>query len=265
MIIPKTKQTQSHNVVAYISPYMTNIVNLRNPYVIAWWSAAFPGFGHLILGHYVIGLILIIHEIIINSLSGLNTAIYYSMIGEMDTAKQVLDTKWIVAYLTPYIFAIWDSYQRSVVQNDEFILAQRRGYEILSRNISSLGMNRIQQKNPWVAIIWSVLAPGAGHLYINRTPIAFLVPWFVATVYFSHLLPAVHHTMEGDFLSARLLLDPQWLLFLPSIYGFLIYDAYLHALENNQVYAWVQTKVLRETYQDGRFPIHSMKIARDSG
>ena len=253
----KYKTNEKRNIVAYISPHSINNLDTKNPYVMAWWSAAFPGFGHLILGHYFLGIMLILHEITINTLSGLNTAIYYSMIGDIETAKQYLDTKWILAYIGPYIFAIWDCYQKTSQQNEDYLIAYQSGYEIVSNNISVLCRSRLDIKNPIVALIWSYLAPGAGHVYIHRMPIIFLVPWFVIVVYNANLLPAIHFLFVGDFENALKGLNPQWLLYLPSMYGFITYDAYLHTLEFNQVYKMELKRFLEKRYQNHKFPLGS--------
>jgi hypothetical protein len=38
---------------ANVSVLGTTQLHLRNPFIIAWWSAAFPGFGHLLLSKYI--------------------------------------------------------------------------------------------------------------------------------------------------------------------------------------------------------------------
>jgi hypothetical protein len=51
---------------AHVSIFGTTQFHLRNPYTIAWWSAAFPGFGHFLLSKYLLGLILFIWEVFVN-------------------------------------------------------------------------------------------------------------------------------------------------------------------------------------------------------
>lgn len=169
-------------------------------------------------------------------------------------AKQSLEIKWLLAYVAPYLFSIWDSYQRTIQLNEDYIIAQQRGYEIIYKDMSAYGLNRLEIKNPIVAVIWSLLAPGSGHIYINRLPMVFMAtPWFVLVVYLSHLIPAVHYTMLGDFELARSIVDPQWLIILPSIYGFMAYDAYLHTVEYNKLYKLHQRSCLEQTYQNQDF------------
>lgn len=249
-----TKNTENYrSIISSVNPYLINNVDIKKPAVIAWWSAAFPGFGHLILGNYLIGFILLIHETFINELSGLNSGIYYSFVGEFEQAMQAVDIKWLLAYVPPYIFAIWNSYQRTKQLNEDYIIARQSGFEIYSNNIPLYSLNRLEEKKPYVAVFWSLLAPGLGHIYINRILMYLLVPLLVLIIYQSELLPAIHHTLLGDFTSALNTTNPQWLMNLPSFYGFMAYDAYLKTVEYNKLYKLYQQRYLEETYQHRQF------------
>ena len=250
----KKTKLNYRNITAYISPYSINNIDVKNPFIIAWWSAAFPGYGHLALGYNFIGVILILHESIINTLSGLNTAIFYSFIGEFSMAKQSLEIRWLLAYIPPYLFSIWDSYQRTVQLNEDSIIAHQRGYQIVYNGMSAFDINRLDRKSPIYAVLWSLLAPGSGHIYINRLPTVILAtPWLILVIYFSKIISATHYTMLGNFELARNLADPQWLIILPSIYGFVAYDAYLHTVEYNKLYKMYHKDFLENTYQDSDF------------
>lgn len=63
---------------AYVSSLGTTKLHARDPYVIAWWSAALPGLGHLLLSKYLRGFLLFIWEIFINVNAHINLAIMYS-------------------------------------------------------------------------------------------------------------------------------------------------------------------------------------------
>ncbi len=63
--------------------YNNNHIYLRNPWVVGWWSAAFPGFGHLNLGFYLKGVMLIIWEIVINNGAGMHSIIMIISIGRV--------------------------------------------------------------------------------------------------------------------------------------------------------------------------------------
>ncbi|MBY7144054.1 hypothetical protein KFZ56_13560 [Virgibacillus sp. NKC19-3] len=250
---PTTSTKNYRSIIGSISPSMVNNIDIKNPKVIAWWSAAFPGYGHLILGNYFIGIILLIHEGVINAFSGLNLAIYYSFIGEFAQALQSIDTTWLLAYIPPYIFAIWNSYQQTKQLNEDYIIARQRGFDIYLSSMSLYSFNRLEEKNPYVAVFWSLLAPGLGHIYINRILMVLLVPFLILILHNSELLPAVHFTMIGDFESARNATNPQWLMNLPSIYGFMVYDAYVKTVEYNKLYKMYQQRYLEKTYQHHQF------------
>ncbi|MGH4051564.1 MAG: hypothetical protein ACREVX_09455 [Clostridium sp.] len=57
-----------HRKRAYVSLMGTTTIriHLRSPYIIACWSAAFPGIGHLLLSKYLGGFLLFLWEVFIN-------------------------------------------------------------------------------------------------------------------------------------------------------------------------------------------------------
>lgn len=89
---------------AYVSILGTTQIHLRNPYVIAWWSAAFPGFGHLLLSKYLRGFLLLGWEVVINLRAHVNQAMIYSFQGNISMAKEVLDTRWLLNLYTSLYF-----------------------------------------------------------------------------------------------------------------------------------------------------------------
>lgn len=239
---------------AYVSVLGTTQLHLRNPYIIAWWSAAFPGFGHLLLSKYLRGFALFLWEMLINYMSKLNLAIVYSFTGNIDMVKEVLDPRWLLMYLPVYIFGIWDSYRTTVDMNRVFILAERENADFTSYNITALEVNYLDKRRPIMALIWSLLTPGLGQLYIHRILTAiFVTSWYIIFVYFSGLLIAFHYLFLGQVQQATQVLDPFWLLFLPSLYGFAIYDSYVNTVENNKLFESEQRQFLKENYQYYRF------------
>lgn len=248
------RSTQPRRLKAHISTIATNLIHLRNPWMTAWLSATFPGFGHLFLGSYLKGFLMIIWEIIININAKLNLAIVYSFTGQFDKAKYVLDKRWLLLYGSVYIYAIWDSYRSTVELNKLAVLTEREGTPISPFKISTWGIYYLDKRNPWVAAIWSALMPGMGHTYNHQLTTGFFVlVWWITITYFSHLLEAVHYTMVGDFSKATAVTDPQWLLFMPSIHLFAIYDAYVYAVESNKLFELEQARYLKANYQDQDF------------
>ncbi len=241
---------------AYVSIWGTTQMHLRSPVIIGFWSAIFPGMGHLLLSKYIRGFILFVWEIVINLMAHLNLSIFYTFTGEFELAKQVLDLRWLMLYIPVYLFTIWDSYRTATDLNNQFVLAAREDAEVRPFVLHPLGLNYLDKTSPWTTVVWSMITPGAGQIIIHRIVVAFfLVAWWTAVVYFSRVLPAIHQTALGMFEKAKTIVDPQWLLNIPSLYFFGIYDAYTNAVESNNLYQWEQAKFLRRQYQNAAFPI----------
>ncbi len=245
---------------AFVSAAGTTQLHLRNPFVIAWWSAAFPGLGHLLLSKYLRGYILFIWEVIINMEANINLAILYSFTGRFDMARDVLDKEWALLYIPTYLFAIWDSYRTACDVNHCYMLAQREDAEIKAFAISAFEFNYLDKRSPLAAGVWSLLMPGTGQLYIHRIPTSiFLLTWWIATVYLTKLLPGVHYTLLGQFQQAKQVMDPHWLLNIPSIFFFSFYDAYANTVENNRLFEEEQSRFLKKEYQNNSFKMPSKR------
>ncbi|OPX87502.1 MAG: hypothetical protein A4E53_02454 [Pelotomaculum sp. PtaB.Bin104] len=89
----------------------------RSPVLAALWSVAIPGFGQLYTGDYLIGLLLVILEFIINVNARLNLSILYSFRGQFQHAIEVTDFQWIMFYPCIYAFSIWQAYNRALELN----------------------------------------------------------------------------------------------------------------------------------------------------
>ncbi|MFD2214645.1 hypothetical protein [Metabacillus endolithicus] len=241
---------------AHVSILGTTQIHLRNPYIIGWWSAAFPGFGHLLLSKYLRGFVLFIWEVVVNIQSNLNLGMIYSFQGDIDKAKEILDTRWLLIYIPVYIFAIWDSYRTTVDMNKVFILAEREEHKFNSFTIGALEINYLDKRNPVMAIIWSLFIPGLGQLYIHRIVTAFfIIIWCVVFFYYSHGLEAISLLFLGEIEKATIVVNPEWLLFFPSLYGFSIYDSYINTVENNKLYDKEQRGFLMENYRSASFQV----------
>ena len=266
-IIRKTKLKEGVHIVnitqsirqqrrpkGHISSINTNLIHLRTPWVVAWWSVALPGFGHILLGMYSKGFILIIWEIFINLKAHLNLAILYSFTGQFDLASNVLDKKWVLLYVPMYIAIIWDSYRLTVDLNKFSVLADREKSLVIPFKISNHSINFLDKRNPWVTVVWSALSPGLGQLCTNRIVAGFfLILWWVAIVCFSNFLTAIHYTSIGLFRFAVSAVNAEWLLFIPSIYGFAIWDAYVGVVEQNKLFETEQARFLKNNYQNPGF------------
>lgn len=241
---------------AHVSILGTTQLHLRNPYIIAWWSAAFPGFGHLLLSKYLRGFVLFIWEVLINIKSHVNLAMIYSFQGDIDKAKDILDTQWLLIYIPVYIFAIWDSYRTTVDMNKVFVLAEREEHRFNSFSIGALEINYLDKRNPVMAVLWSLFIPGLGQLYLHRIVTAFFViVWLVVFFYYSHGLEAISLLFLGEIEKATSVIDPEWLLFFPSLYGFAIFDSYINTVENNKLYDKEQRGFFIDKYQSSSFRV----------
>jgi hypothetical protein len=193
-------------------------------------------------------------ELLINTQAHINLAIMYSYLGKFDMAREVLDVRWTLLYLAVWAFSIWGSYSLTVDLNKLAILGAREDSTMVPISINSWDINFLDKRQPWVGVALSMLSPGLGHLYTHRIPTSFfLLSFAIATVYLSHVLQAVQYSAMGTFSLAKAIIDPHWLLFIPSIYGFAIYDCYVNCVEYNKLFEQEQARFLRDNYQNPKF------------
>ncbi|MCK9861789.1 MULTISPECIES: hypothetical protein [Paenibacillus] len=74
------------------------------------WSVALPGFGQLLNGKYIKGILLITLEFLINLKSHLNWVIITSFHGDLPLIEQT-NMEWLMFYPCVYMFGIWDAYK----------------------------------------------------------------------------------------------------------------------------------------------------------
>jgi len=241
---------------AHVSIAGTTQFHMRNPYLIAWWSAAFPGFGHLLLSKYLRGLVLFIWEVYVNYQSKINLAMVHSFCGDIEQAIQVIDKRWMLMYIPVYLFAIWDSYRTSVDMNKVYLLAERENAPFNSFTLGALEINYLDKRTPFMSVFWSLFMPGLGQLHIHRILTAFFsLVWTMIFLYYSKTLIAAHHLVLGDIQLATQVLDPQWLMYMPSMWGFAIYDSYVNTVENNKLFNSEQRNYLLTHYRCPRFRV----------
>ena len=204
-----TNDNTARRYRAHVSSLGTTQLHLRNPYIIAWWSAAFPGFGHLLLSKYLRGYALFIWEVFVNLKAHINLAMIYSFQGNIDLAKDILDTRWLIMYIPVYLFAIWDSYRTTVDMNKVYLLADHENHRFNSFTLGTLEINYLDKRNPVVSIMWSFFIPGLGQLYIHRILTAiFLIVGLVTFYYYSHAQEAVTLLIIGKVKEATSVLKP---------------------------------------------------------
>ncbi|WP_239624861.1 hypothetical protein [Paenibacillus sp. H1-7] len=221
----------------------------QNPWIIVWWSASFPGFGHFLLHQYIRGFLLSLWEVIINRLTHINEAIVYSFSGRVEMAKEVIEPLWLFAYMLVYMYAIWDSYIKSIEANKLHHLAMMENSRLVPYQILSLNITYLSIKRPWAAMLCSFMFPGLGQLYNNRIALGFygLFWWFVYMT-FSRSHAVLLSLIQGNAQGNWNVLDPQWLLFMPSVIGGAMYDAFMTARDNNGLFRLEQKQFLGERY-----------------
>jgi len=239
---------------AHLSQFTTTQLHLKNPLVVAFFAFSYPGFGHLMLHRYLKAFILIGWEIFINNTANVNLGIMYSLQGNFETAKEVVDERWLMVYVGIYMFSIWDSYRSTVDLNKQYLLANRENAQIPVLVIKPWDINFLDKRSPLIAGTWSALVPGLGHLYVHNVITGlFIFGYTIAILYFSKVPLAIHYSLLGKFELATNSLNMQWTLFLPSIYIFIIYDAYTAAVEYNMLFDIELTTYLKQKYQHTQF------------
>lgn len=75
------------------------------------WSIALPGFGQLLNGKYLKGILFISLEFVINVRSHFNELIMLSFNGEIENAIDHTKYQWLMFYPCVYFFAMWDAFK----------------------------------------------------------------------------------------------------------------------------------------------------------
>ncbi|GAA0598955.1 hypothetical protein GCM10009001_13990 [Virgibacillus siamensis] len=83
----------------------------RDKLEVLFWSIAFPGFGQLLNGAYIKGLLLVGLEFLVNVMGNFNQIIILSFNGDIQKAVEVTNYGWLMFYPCLYFFAIWDAYK----------------------------------------------------------------------------------------------------------------------------------------------------------
>ncbi|MDR3562095.1 MAG: hypothetical protein P4N59_11765 [Negativicutes bacterium] len=228
-----------------------SVVHPLSPIIAAWWSAAFPGFGHYLVNQYLLGTLLTLAEVIINNLAHLNEAIVYSFCGRFDLAKAVVQPQWALGYGIIYFYTIWDSYRSALTQNKLYQLALLDNERIQATFFNTLTFQYIEKTPPFTPAVYSFLFPGLGQLYNHQTGLAlWAMLWWWIHLIMSHCYESLFYLLLGNIETSVSILNPQWLLFMPSIWGGSIYYAYLTALEHNRLFRREQRQYFGERYRD---------------
>ncbi|MGC5325793.1 hypothetical protein [Brevibacillus sp. SYSU BS000544] len=250
--------TQFRNPLAKISTFGITQFQQQNPYMVAWWSAIFPGFGHYLLNQYVRATLLTLSEVITNTLAHINEAMIYSFCGKFELAKSVLEPRWAFGYLTVYLIAIWDSYRSTIYQNKLCHLAFLENSPLPSIGLFPNEVQYLEKKRPFVAVIYSFFFPGLGQFYNHRFGLAFYAMfWWWIYLSLSHFHDALLTLALGNIQTSSALIHPHWFLFMPSVMGGSMYQAYITAIEHNRLYRAEQRQHLTNRYRHTKLTIFS--------
>ncbi|KUG03882.1 hypothetical protein ASZ90_018661 [hydrocarbon metagenome] len=190
-------------------------------------------------------------------------AIFYSFTGNFKMAKEVLNPHLLLLYCGVLVFAVWDSYRVAIEINKLSVLADHENAPMAPIALSSSGISAYEKRNPWIAASWSAILPGLGQLYnVAITEAFFLMIAGAIIIYNSNLLPAIGFTAIGNLTQAKEVLDPQWLINIPSFYCFCIYDAYVKGVEINKIFDQEQAQYLKNNYQNPHF-IMPVKLSEE--
>ncbi|MDG5789223.1 hypothetical protein QA612_17325 [Evansella sp. AB-P1] len=99
------------------STFNNSTLEYKSPISALLMSFVLPGLGHLYNGQIIIAIILMVWELIGNSLSRLNYAIMTSFHGEFESAHKVVDYDWGMYYPSIWAFAMWHSYNHAISIN----------------------------------------------------------------------------------------------------------------------------------------------------
>lgn len=244
-----------------------NQMHYTNPWVVMAWSFFFPGFGHIMLGDYLQGWVLFLWELFVNIHSHFNVAIVLALTGHFGASVKVLatgDTYWILLYGMVFCYALFGSYMLSVEINNNYTLAFAENVPVEISKINAFQINYMTKRNPWIAWAWSMFMPGLGDMYSRRLSASiFVLAWWITIVHFSGALQAIVQTFLGHFDAAVSILNPEWLLFLPSIYAFALFNSFSAVIEQNKLYDTQQANFLKSQFQSPKFPFHVSKGAQD--
>jgi hypothetical protein len=251
-IMSKEQEAQPRRPKMYIGASNLNHIAYSSPSNAAWWSAALPGFGYIHLGSFLKGFIFMIGEILCNTLGGINLAILYSFTGQFEKIQKVVNYNWLLPYATIYIYSIWDSYRMSVEMNKYVQLeASQPIRNFKNAIITSYDFNILNKRAPHISLIWSVLFPGIGHIYNHRFVTGtILMIWFMGITIMARLPELIIWSLTGQFELINANANYHWLMFLPSIYCFAIYDAYALSVSYNSLFKEEQLYYLQRRYRN---------------
>ena len=97
-----------------------NYTDKRVPWHSAMWSALMPGLGDILNSRLPSGVFGVVAFVFIGIQSNLLSAIHYTLLGQFDTAKAIINPQWFLNVPSLYFFAIFSAYGKTVYFNKFF-------------------------------------------------------------------------------------------------------------------------------------------------
>ncbi|HWI65265.1 MAG TPA: hypothetical protein VNT75_25825 [Symbiobacteriaceae bacterium] len=127
--------------------------------------------------------------------------------------------------------------------------------------MTRLGVTFIAPRNPAVAMWWSVLLPGLGHMYVESQLTGFLLMlWEAILNHKANLNLAIFHTILGQYSEAGRVLRLEWALMYPFMYLFAIFDSYRLAVQVNRFCQLEEVQAEREFHWLALKPIFGLNF-----
>lgn len=234
----------------------------KNPLMVAWWSASFPGFGHFFLNQYVRGVMLTLAEVALNTLAHINETIMFSFSGRFQQAKDILEIRWAIAYMLIYMLTIWTSYVDARSINKLHLMARMENARISPGQLYRREVQFLDRRSRLSAALMSLFFPGMGQLYNQRVGLAFYgILWWILYCGMSSIHISLYHLLAGNVGASTEALRCHWLLFMPSVTGGATYHAFEMAGVRNYLLRVEQRQYLEERYgnPDARILLHGYK------
>ena len=84
------------------------------------WSIAIPGFGQILNGKQIKGIVFVFLEFLINVQANFNEVIISSFHGEIEKSIEQANYQWLMFYPCLYFFAMWDAWKDAGGGKDHF-------------------------------------------------------------------------------------------------------------------------------------------------
>jgi TM2 domain-containing membrane protein YozV len=89
----------------------------KSPWSALLWSFALPGFGQIYNGQYILGFVLILMEIAVNSMATLNLSLLHTYHWDLKLSHDVVDYQWGLFYPSIWGFSMWHGFNKAKAIN----------------------------------------------------------------------------------------------------------------------------------------------------